>query len=207
MLGLFLLFNCFAVSAYAQVVIMGKVTSADGKDLPGVTVAIRNTKYVTASNTTGNFNFDAAVKPGNIVLIFSSVGFKSKELTVKVEGNLVDKVNVQMVEDVLGLDEVVVTGTSAATSKRKLGNAISTVSARDLQYSAATSIDQALTGKVAGAQVTQNSGNPAGGITVRLRGPSTIVGSSDPLYIVDGVIVNNDSRQLIDLGGYAQNRL
>src|SRR6185436_18110749 len=53
----------------------------------------------------------------------------------------------------------------------------------------------------------QNSGNPAGGISVRLRGPSTIVGSSDPLYIVDGVIVNNDSRQLIDLGGYTQNRL
>jgi TonB-linked SusC/RagA family outer membrane protein len=56
-------------------------------------------------------------------------------------------------------------------------------------------------------QITQNSGNPAGGISVRLRGPSTVAGSSDPLYIIDGVIINNDSPQLLDLGGYSQNRL
>ncbi|RYZ50261.1 MAG: SusC/RagA family TonB-linked outer membrane protein [Sphingobacteriales bacterium] len=113
----------------------------------------------------------------------------------------------QLGEDVLMLNDVVVTGNAVATSKKKLTNAVSTVSARDIQYSASTGIDGALQGKVAGAQITQNSGNPAGGISVRLRGPSTIVGSSDPLYIVDGVIVNNDSRELIDLGGYAQNRL
>ena len=147
MLGLFLLFNCFAVSTFAQVVIMGKTTSADGKDLPGVTVAIRNTKYVTASNATGVFNFDADVKPGNIVLIFSSVGFKTKELTLKVEGNVVDKVNVSMVEDVLGLDEVVVTGTSAATSKgtkkirtmvSRLGIFIAHTNYNSLQYDGTT---------------------------------------------------------------------
>ncbi|WP_040300499.1 SusC/RagA family TonB-linked outer membrane protein, partial [Arcticibacter svalbardensis] len=101
----------------------------------------------------------------------------------------------------------VVTGTAVATSKRQLGNAISTVSARDIQNSTATSVDQAMSGKIAGAQISQNSGNPAGGISVRLRGISTVVGSSDPLYIVDGVIVNNSSDQLLDLGGYSQNRM
>jgi TonB-dependent SusC/RagA subfamily outer membrane receptor len=112
-----------------------------------------------------------------------------------------------MSEDALNLDEVVVTGTTVATSKRQLGNAISTVSAKELEGGAATSIDQALAGKVAGAQISQNSGNPAGGISVRLRGNSTISGSSDPLYIVDGVIINNSSSELVDLGGYTQNRL
>jgi TonB-linked SusC/RagA family outer membrane protein len=60
---------------------------------------------------------------------------------------------------------------------------------------------------IPGAWVTQNSGNPGGGFSVRLRGPATISGSSDPLYIIDGVIVNNDSHELLDLGGYTQNRL
>jgi len=207
MLSLFIVLNCFIVGAFSQVRISGKAMGVDGKDLPGVTVTIRNTQFATATNASGAYSFNVAIKPGNVVLIFSSVGYKTTEVPLKVTDKNDYAVNTRLTEDVLGLDEVVVTGTNAATSKRKLGNAISTVSARDLQYSAATSIDGAMQGKVAGAQITQNSGNPAGGITVRLRGPSTIVGSSDPLYIVDGVIVNNDSRQLIDLGGYAQNRL
>jgi outer membrane receptor protein involved in Fe transport len=81
----------------------------------------------------------------------------------------------ELSEDALSLNEVVVTGTGAATSKKQLGNAISTVSSRDLENSTATSIDQALAGKVAGAQISQNSGNPAGGISVRLRGNSYIL--------------------------------
>ncbi len=94
-----------------------------------------------------------------------------------------------------------------AQAGRTLGNAISTVNSRDIASSAATSIDQALSGKISGAQITQNSGNPAGGISVRLRGTSTVAGAGDPLYIVDGVIVNNSSAELLDLGGYSQNRL
>ncbi|AMJ68266.1 SusC/RagA family TonB-linked outer membrane protein [Hymenobacter sp. PAMC 26628] len=100
-----------------------------------------------------------------------------------------------------------VTGTSVATSKKQLGNTIATVSGDELRTTVPTQIDQALDGKFAGVQITQNSGNPAGGMSVRLRGPSTVAGSSDPLYIIDGVIVNNDSPQLLDLGGSAQNRL
>jgi TonB-linked SusC/RagA family outer membrane protein len=108
---------------------------------------------------------------------------------------------------VLGVDEVVVTGTGVPTERRQLGNAISTVDGQDIERSTAGSIDRALQGKIAGAQVQQNSGNPAGGISVRLRGASTVLGDANPLYIVDGVIINNDSPELIDLGGGAQNRL
>jgi TonB-dependent SusC/RagA subfamily outer membrane receptor len=68
-------------------------------------------------------------------------------------------------------------------------------------------LDRALSGKFAGVVVAQNSGNPGGGVSVRLRGVSTILGSADPLYIVDGVVVNNDSPSLVYLGGYTQNRL
>ena len=194
--------------ALAQVRISGKVTGSDGKGLPSIAVQVRNTSNGAYTDLNGDYTINAALKDGSYVLNFTGVGLKPQEKPFQVSGSTKTfAFNVKMEDDVLGLNEVVVTGTAVATSKKKLGNAISTVSSKDIQYSAATGIDGALQGKVAGAQITQNSGNPAGGISVRLRGPSTIVGSSDPLYIVDGVIVNNDSRQLIDLGGYAQNRL
>lgn len=71
----------------------------------------------------------------------------------------------------------------------------------------AFSVNRALQGKIAGAYVTQNSGNPAGGMSVRLRGPSTILGDTSPLYVLDGIPISNASRELIDLGGGSQNRL
>ncbi|TWI80231.1 TonB-linked SusC/RagA family outer membrane protein [Lacibacter cauensis] len=194
--------------ATAQVTISGKVTSAGNAAAGNVSVVVRNSNAGTSTDASGAYSFSANLKPGKYVLEFSGVGFKTTTSSLTVEsGKNSYTVNAELSDDVLGLDEVVITGTGVATKKKQLGNAISTVSGRELTRGGATSIDMGLQGKVAGAQVTQNSGNPAGGITVRLRGPSTIVGSSDPLYIVDGVIVNNDSRQLIDLGGYAQNRL
>ena len=196
-----------SLALFAQVSISGKVTGADGKGIADISILISGTGFGSATNFAGNFIINAVLKPGNYLLEFSGVGFKSISKTLQVGSADSYTIDVQMTEDVLGLDEVVVTGTGVATKKKQLGNAITTISGRDLLKGGATSIDGALQGKVAGAQINQNSGNPAGGITVRLRGPSTIVGSSDPLYIIDGVIVNNDSRQLIDLGGYAQNRL
>lgn len=193
--------------ALAQVRISGKVTGEDGEPLPSIAVQVRNTVNGAYTDIKGEYVINANLKDGSYILVFTGLGLKPQERTFQVGNTKTFTFDVQLAEDILGLNEVIVTGTSVATSKKQLGNAVSTVSAKDIQYSAATGIDGALQGKVAGAQITQNSGNPAGGISVRLRGPSTIVGSSDPLYIVDGVIVNNDSRQLIDLGGYAQNRL
>ncbi len=179
----------------------------DGLAMPGASVGLVGTSYGSITDQTGAYQFTAMLAPGTYTLQFSSVGFQTQSQRVTLAGNSTISTNVSLGDDALGLDEVVVTGTSGATSRKQLGNTIATVQAKDFQLSAATSIDQALAGKVSGAQITQNSGNPAGGISVRLRGPSTIVGSSDPLYIVDGVLINNDSRELIDLGGYTQNRL
>lgn len=196
-----------SIIALAQVRVTGKVTGPDGNGLSSVSVVIRSTTLGTSTDINGNYTLNAGLKSGSYIIEFSGVGFKSTTQTFSTDGSGGAEINTRMEEDVLGMDEVVVTGTGVATKKKQLGNSVATVSGKDLLKGGATSVDMALQGKVAGAQINQNSGNPAGGISVRLRGPSTIVGSSDPLYIIDGVIVNNDSRQLIDLGGYAQNRL
>jgi len=206
-ISLILLIQISVLAASAQVKISGKVTGADGKAIPSISVQVRNTTIGTITDANGNYNINTALKAGKYTLDFSGVGYKSSSGEFTTTGTGEVSVNATAIEDILGMDEVIVTGTGVATKKKQLGNAIATVSGKDLIRGGATSIDGALQGKVAGAQINQNSGNPAGGVTVRLRGPSTINGSSDPLYIVDGVIVNNDSRQLIDLGGYAQNRL
>ncbi|GAA3989656.1 SusC/RagA family TonB-linked outer membrane protein [Mucilaginibacter dorajii] len=201
---------CFGQFSWAQnskQTIKGVIVDARNKEpMPGVVVRLVGTTYGTATDINGAYTLNLNVKDGTYTVMVTFTGYKPYTQTVTLNQNAVN-LNVSLSEDALSLNEVVVTGTAVATSKKQLGNAISTVSGKDLQNGAATSIDQAMAGKVSGAQISQNSGNPAGGISVRLRGNSTISGSSDPLYIVDGVIVNNSSDQLVDLGGYSQNRL
>ncbi|MEA1875603.1 MAG: SusC/RagA family TonB-linked outer membrane protein [Bacteroidota bacterium] len=188
--------------------ISGVVTDGfNGETIPGATVMIANTGYGTATDHNGNFSFPAYLKPDTYTLLFSFVGFKSVEQELVLAEQKTLTVDAKLTSDITGLDEVVVTGTSGFTKKSQLGNSISTVNSNDLGASGSVSIDAALQGNVAGAQVMRNSGNPAGGVSIRLRGASTVVGSSDPLYIIDGVIVNNNSTQLINLGGYMQNRM
>jgi TonB-linked SusC/RagA family outer membrane protein len=197
----------FTLAQNIKQTIKGVILDARNKGpLPGVVVRLAGTNFGTATDINGNYTLNANVKSGSYTVTISFTGYKPFSQSVSLNQDVVT-VNANLSEDALSLNEVVVTGTAVATTKKQLGNAISTVSGRDLQNGAATSIDQALAGKVSGAQISQNSGNPAGGISVRLRGNSTISGSSDPLYIVDGVIINNSSDQLVDLGGYSQNRL
>lgn len=186
----------------------GSVTDQSvGQPIIGVTILVENTSIGGTTDFDGNYNFSASLQPGNYQLVFSYLGFRTQKVAVSLGATLQINNDVALTPDLMNLDEVIVTGTSVATSKRQLGNAISTVSAKDLEDSGATAIDQGLSGKIAGALVQQNSGDPAGGISVRLRGPSTIAGSSDPLYVIDGLIVSNSSTELIDLGGNTQNRL
>jgi TonB-linked SusC/RagA family outer membrane protein len=188
--------------------INGTVKDESGAPLPGATVLVVGTNRGTITDSEGNFSLSIPNASGEEITVQTSfIGYQGSQERVKADPGSSTTLSITLRGDPLALDEVVVTGTSVATSKRQLGNAISTVQVSNFPSTVATSIDQLLTGKVVGAQITQNSGNPAGGISIRLRGPSTIVGSSDPLYIVDGVIVNNNSPELIDLGGYAQNRL
>lgn len=197
---------CFPVLASAQLTVEGVVTDEQGTPLPGANVVVRGTNYGTATDNRGNFSLVVPQPSGETRLEASFIGYKTMRQTATETSGII-RVNFQLSIDALQFDEIVVTGLSAAASKRQLGNAISTVRVRELQASGATALDQALVGKIAGALVQQNSGDPAGGVSIRLRGTSSVLGSADPLYIIDGVIMSNLSPELIDLGGVSQNRL
>lgn len=194
------------ILAFAQLTIQGKVTDDRGEALPGANVVVVGTSYGTATDNEGNFALVVPQPSDQTVIEARFIGYKSIRQSTEKKTGIVD-LDFQLSVDALQFDEVVVTGVSAAISKKQLGNAISTINVRELESSGATAIDQALSGKFAGVLVQQNSGNPAGGVTIRLRGTGTVLGTADPLYIIDGVIVNNESPILIDLGGGAQNRL
>lgn len=188
----------------AQVTISGKVTGKGNAAIPNASVVISGTSFGSSSDADGNYSISAELKPGKYTLEFSGIGFKTKSITVDVGSAASYTVNATLNEDVLGLDEVVVTGTLGRTSKRQLGNSISTVNARQLQNSGASNLSAILSGRVMGAQVNQNSGDPGGGISIKLRGVGSITGSSEPLYIVDGVIIDNSSSNVINLNADAQ---
>jgi TonB-linked SusC/RagA family outer membrane protein len=196
-------------AAQTAYTITGRVVEARVEDgVPGASVLLDGTRFGAATDIEGRFAFEAAVEPGTYTLRTSFVGFATDEREVTLAaGGTVDVGTIELTEDILGSGEVIVSATGVGVERRQLGNSIGTVGAREIADVGATAVDQVLAGKVAGAVVSQNSGNPAGGISIRLRGPSTVLGSADPLYIVDGVIVDNSSVELVDLGGGAQNRL
>lgn len=199
----FLLLNLCTIISFSQVSVSGKVTDAEGKGIPAVSVTIQNTTFGTTTDNNGMYTLSANGKPGSYTVLFSGVGFKSREQTAQLSSSDAT-VSIQLENDALGLDEVVVTGTLGRTSKRQLGNSISTVNASQLQNTGASNLSAILNGRVMGAQVTQNSGDPAGGISIKLRGVGSIFGSSEPLYIVDGVIIDNSSANVINLSADAQ---
>ena len=197
---LFLL-NLITVVVCGQVAISGKVTAKDGNGVPGITVGLRNNNAATATDLDGNYNLSAGLKPGNYILLFTGIGFKTFEAPLTIGTGTGYILNTQLTEDALGLDEVVVTGTSEGTTRRQLGSYISTVKADQLNKGATGNVLAALQGKTAGAQIIQNSGDPGGGMSVRLRGISSINSSSEPLYIVDGIIVNNATTRVTNTSG------
>jgi len=196
-----LLLNLVTIVVCGQVTISGIVTAKDGNGIPGITVGLRNLNTATATDVNGNYNLSAGLKPGNYILLFTGIGFKTVEAPLTVGTRPGYTLNTQLTEDALGLDEVIVTGTSEGTTRRQLGSYISTVKADQLNKGATGNVLAALQGKTAGAQIIQNSGDPGGGISVRLRGISSINSSSEPLYIVDGIIVNNSTTRVTNTSG------
>jgi TonB-linked SusC/RagA family outer membrane protein len=181
-------FFLFATGAAAQQrEVTGRVTTADGATaIPGATVTIAGTGVGALTDASGNFRI--TVPPGPVVLQVRSIGYSSRDVTVPANQNTVA---IQLEVDVLRLDELVVTGRATAISRRNLANAVSKVSAEQVERVPAESIEKALQGKVAGAIIETNSGAPGGGVQVRLRGVTTINGDADPLYVVDGIVLSN----------------
>jgi TonB-dependent starch-binding outer membrane protein SusC len=172
-----------------------------GAPVPGVQVQVRGTGFGTIAGATGNFLLRANLTPGTYDIVLSHIGRRSVTRSVELGAETtVNLGEIRMTETALELDEVIVTGVAGPTARRAIGNAVSTVSPRALEEAPAITIDQALQGKVAGALITSNTGTPGGGISIRLRGTSSITGGAEPLFIVDGVIIDNNADQQINVG-------
>lgn len=184
--------TCVFVLAQGRT-ITGKVTSAeDGSPLPGVSVVVKGT--TTGSVTDGGGSYSLSV-PAKGALVFSFIGMATKE--VEIGANSV--VNVSLASDTKQLSEIVVTGTGVATDKRKLAISVESVSAKDLPQAPSASIDQALIGKIPGAQITSRSGTPGADVNILLRGINTINRGTSPMILIDGIQMGSTSLQTIDL--------
>lgn len=175
--------------------VIGKVTSAeDGTPLPGVSVVVKGTSKGTSTDASGIFDLSVP-NPKGAVLVFSFVGTTTQEINLGNES----EVNVSMVSDSRILTEVVVTGTGVATSKANLGIAVESISAKNLPQTPTASIDQALIGKIPGAQISSVSGNPGDPVNILLRGINSVQGGTKPLIMVDGVQVAATDINSLDL--------
>ena len=190
--------------------IRGKVTEASsGRGLADAQISVVGTRVGALSQASGEYTM-VAVPTGARVMQIRRIGFQPINKTVQVLAGSTVTVDAVLSVSAINLSEVVVTGTASPTEKRRVGTSIATVDSTVISKALAVTVDQALQGKIAGAQITQNSGGPGGGgMSVRLRGTNSFISGSDPLYIIDGVIVDNGSAQLADLGGRSnpQNRL
>jgi len=201
----------FALAAQqATGTVSGRVTDASvGRGLPDVAVLVTGSRLGTQTGPNGEYTI-SGVPVGARTLTVRRIGYQATTETVTVVPGATATADIALHVSAVNLSEVVVTGTGTATEKRKVGTSIATIDSSLLSRAQATTVDQAMQGKIPGAQITQNSGSPGGGgISVRLRGVNSFISGSDPLYIVDGVIVDNESGQLADLGGRSnpQNRL
>jgi TonB-dependent starch-binding outer membrane protein SusC len=190
------------VQAQTTYTLQGSVTDATtAAPIAGVQIQVRGTGFGTLSDSNGRFLLRATLTPGTYDVVFSHIGRRAVTRSVDLGADAtVTLGDIQMAETALELDEIIVTGVAGATSRRAIGNAVSTVSQRQLEEAPAITVDQALQGKIAGALITQNTGTPGGGMSVRLRGTSSITGGAEPLFIVDGVIIDNNADQQINIG-------
>lgn len=165
--------------------ITGKVTSQDdGFGVPGVTVWIKSTTVGTTTDIDGNYSIRA--RQGQ-VLSFSFVGMVTQEITVGTS----NVINVNLVSESFGLEEIVVTALGIKREKKSLGYALQDVQGSELAESRESNIGNALTGKVAGLQVVRSSNGPAGSSKIILRGQSSLTGDNQPLIVIDGQPLNN----------------
>lgn len=179
-IGIVLFFTFLSATAFAQITIRGIITG-DGEPLIGATISVKDENRGALTDIDGSYSIQ--VNAEDAILVVSYVGFKTQEVPV----NGRTTIDIDMSENTSVLDEVVVVG--YGTQKRSnISGSVGVVTAEEITETPVLRVEQALQGRSAGVQVTQNSGSPGSGLTVRIRGIGTI-NDSDPLYIVDGVPV------------------
>jgi len=178
-LTILIIFLSTIVAYGQQKQITGTVTDDTGEGLPGATVQVKGTTDGTITSFDGSFSLQVSE---NDVLVISSVGYQKVEIPVGARTTF----DITMEVDVEELSEVVVIG-YGQVEKGDVTGVVNKVDAKNFNKGMLTNPEQLIAGKVAGVQVTQNSGEPGGGLTVRIRGGSTLGGGNDPLYVVDGI--------------------
>lgn len=175
--------------SFAQVIVSGIVRDATNSPLAGVTVRQLNSNTATSTDANGRFSLTLPQRTGSIE--FTSVGYARQVIPVSQIG---EGFKLQMQEEAGALSEVVVTGLASSVRRSNLGNAVSTITAKQLVGTTVQpTLDAALYGKFPGSDISANSGAPGGGITIKLRGITSFVANSQPLFIVDGVYYDNSS--------------
>lgn len=201
--GLCCLITLQAVWAQGQQV-SGRVTSQeDNSTLPGVNVLVKGTSNGTTTDADGKYALN--VDDPNGTLVFSYIGFTSEEVPIAGKST----VDVTLLPDIQSLNEVVVIG-YGTQKKKDLTGSIASVSGDQIKQVKVASLDQALSGRAAGVQVTQSSSAPGGGVQVRIRGGNSINASNEPLYVIDGIPIfpsNSTFSPGTSGGGQPQNAL
>ncbi|TAH21975.1 MAG: TonB-dependent receptor [Cytophagales bacterium] len=184
----FLICAVLAPSAFAQSkTVKGKVTASDdGAALPGVNIVIKGTSTGTTTDVEGNFSVN--VPSSESVLVFSFVGFLQQEIVV---GNQ-STIDIKLVSDVRALGEIVVVG-YGEQKKRDITGSMASVTSKDFNVGAVASPEQLMQGRVAGVVITSANGDPGAAPNVRIRGGTSVNASNQPLYVIDGVPVDNTS--------------
>ncbi len=179
------------MQAFAQKTITGTVTSAeDGSALPGVSVVVKGTTIGTITDVDGKYTL-SGVPEDATTLVFSFVGYKTVE--VPITSNVI---NVQMQPEAVQVEEVVVTALGISREKKALGYAVQDVKSDDIEENTTANVVDALAGRVAGVTVNRSSGSAGAGTYIEIRGASSITGNNQPLFVVDGVPIDNS-------GGYS----
>ncbi|WP_113661492.1 SusC/RagA family TonB-linked outer membrane protein [Pedobacter nanyangensis] len=191
---LFAVLLAFAMQniAFAQVnstkTITGTVKhETTGDALAGITISSVSTGKTVVTDKEGKFKIP--VSGNNPILLVKSIGFKSQSVAVKGRDNL----QIVLQPETVSLNEVNITVGYGTQKKKEVTGAVGSVSADQLETHPLGDINTSLQGKIAGLQITSNSGEPGAGATVRIRGASSVNGSSQPLYIVDGVPINTET--------------
>ncbi|WCT12431.1 SusC/RagA family TonB-linked outer membrane protein [Mucilaginibacter jinjuensis] len=169
--------------------ITGTVTAKeDGLPIPGATVKLKGSSKGTQTSSSGTYSLSV---PENAVLVFSFIGYNNLEIPV----NEKSIVNAVLVSDNKQLSEVVVTALGIRKEKRSIGYAEQSVNSDALIASGQTDALNALNGKVAGASITSSSGTPGAAVYIQLRGQNSITGNNQPLFVIDGVPIDNSNNQ------------
>jgi TonB-dependent starch-binding outer membrane protein SusC len=177
-------------AAAAQRRVTGRVTEEGSTNpVPSATVSVQGTTLLALTGADGNFAINN-VPAGAQTLIARRIGYRRTVVTLSADATTA---NVSMGHDPLELEEVVVTGQGTSVSSKNAANAVTVISNAEINRVPQPNVENALQGKIPGAVITANSGAPGGGMQVTIRGANTVNGAFLPLYVVDGVVINNDA--------------